>query len=377
MGAARLGLQFLPQDVTVQVTARVSTLDDSHRDTRRRFEQWARNPDCQANTLSAVHNIPMAEVVTREGGRPTMGQSPFAIIRGQAFEKALFRNEGRSLLEALKKAGVLPPEASGLADFRLRMNGGRCQSLDESLAKTAELLKRLASSRRSAGAPWLVAGATVRIPGGVMLPEALLVLDALVLRHDHAPRELVVGEIKTYPDRGGYTDTKELATARAQAGVYVHGLDLVLKELGLETAFQVVRQGFLVLTRPGFNRPSIRAGEDLRYQAERAKRGFHLLRQAATTLPPAEGNGRVEAVSSAGTHYSETCVSFCDRAEICRAKALQRGEGAVLGDDVARFLGAVSLQRALELMAGAHPKTAAEQDVARRIKDIEELRTLR
>jgi 2-iminoacetate synthase ThiH len=66
-----------------------------------------------------------------------------------------------------------------------------------------------------------------------MLPEALLVLDALVVRHDETPRRLIVGEVKTYPDRGGYTDTRELATARAQAGVYVHGLDLVLQETSL------------------------------------------------------------------------------------------------------------------------------------------------
>ena len=30
------------------------------RDTRRRFEQWARNPACEANCISAVHDISMA-----------------------------------------------------------------------------------------------------------------------------------------------------------------------------------------------------------------------------------------------------------------------------------------------------------------------------
>ena len=69
--------------------------DDTHRDTRRRFEQWARNPHCQANVISAVHNIPMAVVVKAGGGKPSMGQSPFAIQRGQSFEKSLFRNGGR------------------------------------------------------------------------------------------------------------------------------------------------------------------------------------------------------------------------------------------------------------------------------------------
>lgn len=351
--------------------------DDSHRDTRRRFEQWARNPHCQANVISAVHNVPMAEVVKAGGGKPTMGQSPFAIQRGQSFEKSLFRNDGRRLVEALKNATVLPDAASGLADFRMRMNGGTCGDLDEALERTAGLLRRLAGRAPRSSRPWLVAGATVRIPGSVMLPEAILVIDALVIRHDESPPALIVGEIKTYPDRGGYTDRRELATARGQAGVYVHGLDLVLGELGLTDAFRVAREGFLVLTRPGFNRPSIRAAEDLRYQAERAKRGFVLLERAAEALRGPGAKATVATVLGAPISYSETCVSFCDRADECRAQALEAGCGTVLGDDVGRFLGATPLRRALELLAGSPPANPAEQDLKRRMKDVEDLRTWR
>jgi hypothetical protein len=344
--------------------------DDSHRDTRRRFEQWARNPQCQANVISAVHNIRMAEVAKKEGAKATMGQSPFAIARGQTFEKVLFRNSAATLLGALKKASVLPDHASEFLDLRLRLNGGRCHSLDESLGKTADLLRQLARGKDKS-LPWLVAGATVRVPGGVMLPEAILVLDALVIRHDMSPVRLVVGEIKTYPDRAGYTDPLELATARAQAGVYVHGLDLVIAELGLTASFDVAREGFLVLSRPGFNQPSIRAGEDLRYQAERAKRGFELLRKAAATIPPLDEEQRLVAVIAADTNYCQNCVAFCDRAEVCRNLALKSGSGAVLGDDVARFLGPVTLNRALELMGGAKPANAFEEDLARRVGHIE------
>jgi hypothetical protein len=64
--------------------------DVKHRDTRRRFEQWAGNPHCEANTVSAVHGIKMADVARSEGIEPTFGQSPFAIARGQAFERGLF-----------------------------------------------------------------------------------------------------------------------------------------------------------------------------------------------------------------------------------------------------------------------------------------------
>ena len=178
----------------------------------------------------AVHNVRMADVA-RDGTVPTMGQSPFAIARGQAFERSLFRSGGRAMFQALKTAGVVPEAAAGLVDLRLRLNGGRLHRLDDALAQTASSLER--SQSANAERPWLVAGATVRVPGGVMLPEAILVLDALVIDWAKTPPRLIVGEIKTYPDRAGYTDSQELATARAQAGVYVHGLRLVIEELGL------------------------------------------------------------------------------------------------------------------------------------------------
>ena len=38
-----------------------------------------------------VHNVPMAEVAKADGTTATMGQSPFAIARGQAFERSLYR----------------------------------------------------------------------------------------------------------------------------------------------------------------------------------------------------------------------------------------------------------------------------------------------
>jgi hypothetical protein len=318
----------------------------------------------------------MAEVAKRDGTTPSMGQSPFAIARGVAFERSLYRSGGRAIYQALREAGVVPEAAEGLEDLRLRMNGGRLHSLDEALTATADLLREVAKAKRRSAGPWLVAGATVRVPGGVMLPEAILVLDALVIDRAKTPPKLIVGEIKTYPDRAGYTDAQELATARAQAGVYVHGLRLVIEELGLTGAVDVATEGFLVLTRPGFNRPSVRAGEDLRYQAERARRGFALLREAAAGLPKGSGRAGVDEIRTADINYSETCVGFCDRAPVCREAALRAGEGSVLGDDVSRFLGTVSLHRAIELMEGAAPSNEAERDVKRRISDVEELRGL-
>jgi hypothetical protein len=317
----------------------------------------------------------MTDVAVAEGLQPSMGQSPFAIARGQTFEKSLFRDNAAALFAELQRSGVLPSSASGFVDLRLRLNGGRLSTLDDSRARTSDLLRDVAAAGRSKGSkpPALIAGATICVPGGVMLPEAILVIDALVVRPDQDPPQLVVGEIKTYPDRGGYTDRIELATARAQAGVYVHGLRVVLdQELKLAGQLVVADTGFLVLSRPGYSKPSVRAGEELRYQAERAARGFDGIRRVADTFdgelykaPPA---AQIAAVRGAATAYEQECWAFCDRVLGCQHRALASGNPAVLGDDVVRFLSGVSLTRAGELLDGAKPTGPAETDLVRRLE---------
>jgi hypothetical protein len=355
--------------------------DAARGNTRMRFEQWARNPTCEANTFSAVHNVKMADVARSVGIEPSFGQSPFALVRGQNFEASLFARDGARLFEQLIETAVIPPGPSNFFDLRLRMNGGkRIVTLDGAIEATSELILDAASDRPTVATPLLVAGATVRIPRGVMLPEAILIIDALVVRHGLDRPQVMVGEIKAYPDRGGYTDPGELASARAQAGLYVHALQIVVESLGIGDRIEISERGFLVFTRPGSNWPSIRADEDLRYQALRASRGFDLLERAATILPdfvseegePLEAQ-LSEAVLSRGHSYSEGCLSFCDMAPSCHAEALSRGDAIVLGDDVRRFVGGIRLDRVMQLMGGAVASDAAEQDFVRRVHDAEQV----
>lgn len=307
----------------------------------------------------------MVEVAKTEGSRITMGQSPFALARGQTFERGLFRAGAEQLRKALVGAEVLNEAARGFADFRTRQNSGKLANLDAALEQTAALLSALSKAKERDVEPSIVAAATIRIPERVMLPEAILVIDVLVVRWDATAKrpELVVGEVKTYPDRGGHTDSAELATARAQAGVYVHGLDVTLAAMGLAGKFTVSRNGFLVLSRPGSNFPSIRANEDLRYQAMRAERGFTQLERAADAVIEGHGTASVETVRGASTAYESACIAFCDRASTCFKRAMAEGDATILGEDVARFLGSVNLTRAMELLDGAKPRTPAEQDI--------------
>jgi hypothetical protein len=349
----------------------------ARRNTRMRFEQWARNPTCEANTISAVHNVRMSKAAESIDVPPTFGQSPFAIARGREFESRLLARGAERLTEALVENQVLPTESeTSFIDLRLRMNGGpRVRSLDQALQETAEVLRRAATG---AGEPSLVAGATVRIPRGIMLPEAILIIDALVLRGDLTPCSAVVGEIKAYPDLAGYTEPGELASARAQAGLYVHALQIILEELEITEAVAVSTQGFLVLTRPGSDFPSVRAHEDLRYQALRAERGFERLESAAQILPDvvAEGDDVVDgdlikAVLAAGHAYSEACLSFCDLAPRCHERAIAESDAIILGDDMRRFVAGVTLDRVAELLGGAAPTDDTERDLVRRLHELD------
>jgi hypothetical protein len=375
------------------------------RDTRLRFEQWASNPTCAANTLSAVHNVRMARVAQRAGMTPSFGASPFALVRGQRFEADLLADGAARLLPELRRTGVLPDAATGLCDLRIRANRGSDPSLrdlDDACERTLELLAeagRARSRRAVERLPAVVAGATLRLPRRVMLPEALLIVDVLALRSyaGSGRAEVVVGEIKTYPDRGGFTEPGALAGARAQLGLYLHALRTVVATLSERDRPRLADHGFLVLARPGSNFPRVRAGEDLRFQAERAARGFDLLEEAAGGLHAPTGNGDpprppntgdlpqppgtgepgpaadplADAVLAAPTRYREACVEFCDLAPRCRDDAAARGEAVILGDEVARHLGRIPIERALALLNGAQPADETEADLAERLRAAE------
>lgn len=370
----------------------------NRRDTRRRFEQWVRNTGCEANLVSAVHNIKMGKVARVENpSAPREGQSVFALARGRTFEAGLVKDGGARLIEALQRHDVFASTTPGFLDLRTTANGGTLADLDTAIARTEAFLLDL--SRHTSrdgdtsrdGEPsrfeGVVSSATVRIPKGVMLPEATLIIDAITITWHEGRPVISVGEIKTYSDRGGHTSRGDLAVARAQMGLYVHALQLVAETLGIHDRIVIANRGFLVLTFPGSNVPSVRIGEDLRYQVERARRGFDLLEKSAAALPELFGDDRddenrddhhlVDVVLQAPTAFGDQCLSFCERADACFERALNDGDGAVLGDDVARFLNGLSLHRADELMGGDQPRSEAEYDFLRRMQSpLDAVKTL-
>jgi len=347
------------------------SIEDS-RNTRARFEQWVKNPQCEANALSAVLNVKMTEVAKSLGYDPEFGQSPFAITRGLQFEGWLFKENAKVLHSSLVKTGMLREDESGLLDFRLTMNGGpKLKSIDQAIEKSTELLKSLSQpSQKSSSA--IVAGLSVRIPKGVMLPEATLIIDAALVTRINDSYLIRVGEIKVFPDRGGHTDPGEISTARAQAGVYQHALSLAVKALNLENPPVVDTTGFLVFTWPGSNSPVIRPNEDLTFQALRAEQGFENLDDIAQNLiqnKPKDVSDHFEWVSHSRTEYRESCWGFCDLAARCQDIAIAEDRAIILGRDAARALGTVTVTRAVELMEGSIALTDFEKSLQSQLQD--------
>ena len=347
--------------------------EEARGNTRARFEQWAKNPTCDANTLSAVHNVRLDKAAASLGLDPSFGQSPFAIARGNTFEWGLFADEAARLREALERKNCLPADSTGFLDLRLRMNGGQdIRSIDEALDKTAEWLAGVAASGEPEAS--IVAAPMVRIPRGVILPEALLIIDLVTALPNGDSVLLTVGEIKVFPDRGGHTDPGQLAGARAQAGLYRRALEMTLEAAGLADSVSVAPHGTLAFTWPGSNQPAIRAHEDLTYQAIRAERGFERLEEVAGAIVrkddfSADLPELIERVVSAETDYSEACLSFCDLAPRCHKRALEAEAGIVLGTEADRLLGEVKLSRAIELMNGAEPTSDTEADLQRQLSE--------
>lgn len=345
---------------------------EARRNTRGRFEQWAKNPTCDANTLSAVHNVRLDKAAKAIGLEVSFGQSPFAITRGNRFEAGLFWDDAQKLRAALERGRCLPDSSVGFLDLRLKMNGGaRIRSIDHALEETEAWLRRIAADPATADS--IVAAPMIKIPKGVILPEALLIIDAVTVTKTVDCRARVsVGEVKVFPDRGGHTDPQQLASARAQAGIYEHAMRLAVAALGLSDDIDVSPHGFLVFTWPGSNSPSVRANEDLTYQAIRAERGFERLEQVALGVVrdddfSADNPALIQRVLEAPTDYSEACLSFCDLAPRCHATALAADAPIILGGEVARFLGETTISRALELVAGVEPADDREADLQRQL----------
>ena len=369
----------------------------STRDVRRRLEQFLQNPSCEANTLSVAMDVAMRDVVAAEGESSRESQSPYALRRGALFEKALFDRDAEALRCALARANVIPSEQAVVIDLRLTRNQGpSMKNLD--MARNA-FAQWIHGERERAEKTHIFLAPAIDAPTGdapspidqplqrhhtsltkqertgpaCTIGEGILAPDIVVAHPMGDDRwELEIGEVKVYPDRGGHTDTSNLAATRSQAGLYLFALRTLL---ATHRSLSVRRTGFLVLSWAGTNSPSIRSGEDLEFRARAAERGIAQLREAVASIaaPPSEPTKRLSLISQANTAYREACISFCARATQCHRAACELGSPSALGDDATSALRGVALDRAAEIINGQPPSNDHEAAVARRFEQLRAL----
>ena len=263
-------------------------------------------------------------------------------------------------------------------DFRHQGNlQGLSRSAERSLELSTEFLKSLSQGTANKTTK-IVSGLVIKLAKGVMLPEATLIMDCLIVKWvvSEARWSLKVGEIKIFPDRGGYTDPDQISSARAQAGVYKHALDQWLLENATQVPFVVSRTGFLVFTWPGSTFPVVRANEDLEGQAQRAKEGFSRMdeigrRVVLPNIDEFSPDNYIEWVAHSKTNFREACWQFCDLAERCQDQALADSRAIFLGSDTSSVLGKVRIDRTLELMNGAAPVSEFEESLVGQLLEAE------
>lgn len=343
--------------------------------------------------LSVAMDVAMRDVAEVEGDPSREAQSPYALRRGALFENALFDEDAEPLRSALARANVIPSEQAVVIDLRLTRNQGPSmknldmarraftQWIDGERARPEKTHIFLAPAidaptrdpRHALMHDALTLTARETVGQGCAIGEGIVAPDIVVAHPMGDDRwELEIGEVKVYPDRGGHTDTSDLAATRSQAGLYLFALRTALAR---HPTITVRRTGFLVLSWAGTNRPSVRSGEDLEFRARAAERGIAQLREALASIaaPPTEPKKRLSVISQANTAYREACISFCARATRCHREACEQGSPSALGDAAASALRDVALDQAVELIRGQTPSNEREAAVSRRFGQLRAL----
>jgi hypothetical protein len=347
---------------------------------RYRLEQWLDNPRCDKNMASAILNVPMIEVAINLAEEAQQQGKDFAKIKpldfpqfareiGDKFEDSLFEGDEPLLVQRLLEENELI--ATG-QEIHLITRDTALTS-EEHLEESHKVLKRIAKS--TSGKTWVIRG--FKLPAEVMPPDSTFEIDILVaLPIEEGGYRLLVGEVKVYPDRGGRTDSVQIAGARSQAGLYVHILRNWLPGLEDVSGIVVDGNGFLIFAEPAKGIPKFAALENLNDQDRRAAvaisgiQNLFARNDLVTLATSNKSEEKLEFVKSQKDEYRESCWGHCAMAEVCFRKALEEDRTIVLGQKTEQQLSSLTLSRAVALADGdVEPMNDVEFDLVERFAD--------
>ncbi|MEV0122004.1 hypothetical protein AB0I16_10725 [Streptomyces sp. NPDC050703] len=297
----------------------------------------AANPGCSRRSLLDGAGVDKT-VLARSLGAPSgFGQSQFAFMRGNAFEARVKGDGGAELLRLTHRflgGGPEPvPGESTVPDLAAAGPEGRA-------ARTA-----LALREATASGGWTLLDHPM-LAIDVAGTPAFLEPDAVVVHPDGG---WTVVEIKSFPMVDGSADAAKVGAAARQSAVYALALEQVAARI--EPPPEVRHHVLLVCPKDFSNLPTASA-IDVRKQLSVTRRQLARLTRVediaaelpeGTTFdvrrPAAELTAAVEAVPAT---YAPECLSACELAFHCRARAREKGEVTALGRSIRGELGGLT-----------------------------------
>lgn len=340
---------------------------------RRRLEQLVSNPNCETNVASALLKVGVSHVAKIRGLNVHTGLSEFAFTRGKHFESYILRKraDGSTPLgvQMIRKGLITSEDNVDIKDLRDK-------SSDKARTKSIDFLQSIV---RDGNQDRQVIVSGFRFITSQIQPPGDVEVDLLLFTYDPTKQVWLIriGEVKVYPDRAGFTDPNQLATARAQAGLYRFLLTKFIGALELEDTLTVADRCFFVFTKATGAGVSIWANEDISEQDERAANALRLMREKfsndSIVALSQEGTSQDKIVNFLANHtetsYNENCWSFCELAENCLRQLISKDDALILGREVKQELGDIPIERMLSVMfEGAEPNEV-EADLLARLED--------
>lgn len=339
----------------------------------RGIERVARNPDCLRLRALTIAGMTPAQALKVMGRKDREGQSPFAMLLGQQFERYLLRNGAANLFALYRKLNHLSETEAKIVSIEELAPGGSLAARRRREAETHRLFE--AKLRGDPLAPNLIIKprltiSLVGIPHPIE-PDFMVATDS--------DRFYRVGELKSYPDRGGKTDPADIRSAARQAGVGVVGLRQWLTANGVaHPEVLATSDADLVLKVTGFFLPTLQRMA-IEGEVDSVLRAITdaptNLNELEALLPVGASLDNAVVLETVPNHYRPSCKEHCAMWEHCRARAQADSHPIILGDHAAEKLAAAgSLSRAIDLMtgAGAPPRNAAEAALAAELQSGDE-----
>jgi hypothetical protein len=341
----------------------------------RGIERVARNPDClrlRALTIAGFTPVSAAALL---GVPSNEGQSPFALAMGQRFEKRMLENGAANLFALYRERNLLGVHEAKIIAVDEFAPGPGPQALRRRETETRRLLQ--AKRQNDPKAPNLILKPRLMV-NLVGVPHAIEPDFLVAADSDQFYR---VGELKSYPDRGGKTDPADIRSACRQAAVGVVGLRHTLQALGMSEPATMIAmpKADLVLRVTGLFMPTLHSMAIVS-EVESVERAIgeapSNLEELEAMLPRDASLDDAAVIASIPNNYRPSCKEYCAMWQHCRAQALEQRHPVVLGDQAAERLAAAgSIDRALDLMTGrgVPPRNAAEAALADELRTADQI----